>query len=206
MIKTTRKEVPAFILASASPRRMELLQYLNFPFAVRASHEDEDITNSLTPPEIVQTLARRKAKAVAINNPQSIILGADTIVVHQDNILGKPQDIEQARSMIRSLSNSTHRVLTGIAMLKTDKKGIIQQEDIFHESTRVTFGPIDGRLLESYLAEGNPLDKAGGYGIQDAWGALFTKHIEGDFYNVMGLPVHTLYKQLKQFAPVILDK
>lgn len=206
MNKTASEELPDFILASASPRRKELLQYLGFPFVVRPSHANEDISGSLTPCNMVQTLARRKTIAVAENSSKSIILGADTLVVHHGNILGKPENLKQARTMIRALRNSTHRVISGVALVKTDVRGTIQQKDSFCESTRVTFGNIDDRLLKRYLAEGTPLDKAGGYGIQDAWGALFTKRIEGDFYNVMGLPVHALYKHLKQFFPKILNK
>jgi septum formation protein len=202
--KKTRKERPAFVLASASPRRNELLQYFGFPFIVRPSFASESITNSLTPGENVQKLARRKAASVARIYPNSIVLGADTIVAHQNDIFGKPKDIGEARSMIQSLSGSTHQVITGIALLETDEEGTVNQKDVFCESTCVTFGMIDDQLLESYLAEENPIDKAGGYGIQDKWGAIFTKRIEGDFYNVMGLPVHTLYHRLKSFAPEVV--
>jgi septum formation protein len=199
--KTTRKELPAFILASASPRRKEILHYFDFPFIVRPSRASESITNSLTPCKKVQKLARRKAQTVAEESPEAIILGADTLVIHGSEVFGKPKNINHARLMIQSLSSSTHQVLTGVALLKTDEEGIIIQENIFCESTRVAFGRIDEKLLERYLAVGNPLDKAGGYGIQDKWGAIFIRYIEGDFYNVMGLPVHALYQRLRRFAP-----
>jgi septum formation protein len=199
--KTTRKELPAFILASASPRRKELLSYFGFPFIVRPSRANESVNDSLTPCKKVQMLALCKARAAAKGSPESIILGADTLVVHGDDILGKPENINHARSMIQSLSGSTHQVLTGVALLKTDEEGIVRQDEIFCESTRVTFAEIDDQLLEDYLAAGNPLDKAGGYGIQDKWGAIFTRSIAGDFYNVMGLPVHALYQRLRRFAP-----
>lgn len=205
MSKRSSYKSTAFILASASPRRKELMHHLNAPFIVRPSSVNENIEESLPPLKYVQTLATRKATAVSKDSPNSIILGADTVVVHQGDIIGKPENTEQARLMIQALRNSTHRVLTGISLNQTDKVAKITNSKTFCESTRVTFGDIRDELIENYVTHGHPLDKAGGYGIQDRWGAIFTKRIEGDFYNVMGLPVHELYRQLRDFAPTILD-
>lgn len=206
MSKNSSFNSAAFILASSSPRRKELLQYFGFPFSVRPPSASEEITNPLSPAEYVQTLARRKATAISQKSPGSIVLGADTVVAHQGNIIGKPENTGRARSVIRSLSNSTHRVMTGVSLIRTDKNGEIADSKTFCESTDVTFGVIENELIDDYLKNGHPLDKAGGYGIQDKWGAIFTKQIEGDFYNVMGLPVHELYQQLKDFDPELFKQ
>lgn len=103
------------------------------------------------------------------------------------------------------MSNNTHQVITGVALLKTDNNANILSKKRFCEKTTVTFTELSPSMIRNYMATGNPMDKAGAYGIQDDWGAIFTKRIEGDFYNVMGLPLHTLFQQLKDFAPNILQ-
>jgi septum formation protein len=199
------KKNSVFVLASASPRRKELLNRFGFPFTVQPSSIEEYIIEPQSPAENATRLALRKAVDVADGYHNAIILGVDTIVVHNGKMLGKPKDAAHAQAMLQTLSGSIHQVITGVALTKTDETGKICSEETFYEATRVKFGNLKDSAIQQYVANGSPLDKAGAYGIQDIFGALFVERIEGDFYNVMGLPIHALYKRLKYFAPELLN-
>ncbi|MBR3768045.1 MAG: septum formation inhibitor Maf [Clostridia bacterium] len=181
----------ALILASASPRRKELLRFITEDFSVRVSDVDEHTDPNLTPEEAVVTLAKIKGEAVSENYPDDTIISADTVVVLNDKILGKPHSPEEAFSMLSSLSGNTHTVYTGVYIISENKKiG-------FYDKTEVTFYTLSGDEINNYIKTGEPFDKAGAYGIQGL-GAILIKGISGDYYNVMGLPVAKLARTLKE--------
>lgn len=192
------------VLASQSPRRKKLLDLLNLKFSIEPSSCDETYGNNEHPSDIVQNLALRKATDVSKGKPSSLIIGADTLVVFKNMILGKPNSAEEAGKMLAKLSENKHEVLTGVALIKTDQQGNIGQKETFVEETIVQFGTLGAEEIENYVQNGSPMDKAGSYGIQDDWGATFVKRIEGDYYNVVGLPLYALYQHLKEFAPEVL--
>lgn len=196
----------SIILASASPRRKKLLELINLPFEVIPSPVGEAFDPGLSPPEIVETLALRKAKDVASGKKDKLVIGADTIVVFEDEILEKPDSPKQAVEMLQRLSNNTHQVFTGVALVKTDGKGNIRDSCSFAERTDVVFGELDPEDVSRYVDSGSPMDKAGAYGIQDDLGALFVEGIEGDYYTVVGFPLYAFYQTMKQFAPEYLHK
>ena len=185
------------ILASASPRRQELLKLIFDDFIIQTSSCEEN-TSFTTPSQYVMDLARQKAldvaKAVSDIHPDSLIIGADTIVFHENTILGKPKDKDEARQMITSLSGKTHFVYTGICLVSmTGEAPIIHSA---YDCTKVQVAPLTESEISTYISTLEPYDKAGGYAIQ----GLFGKHIlgiEGDYFNVVGLPVHLLYEELK---------
>jgi septum formation protein len=170
------------ILASASPRRRELLLQAGVAFDVRAADIDESRKPNEAPVDFVQRLALEKAEAVLALHPDAVVLGADTTVVLDGNVLNKPADVTEAEAMLRSLSGREHRVLTGIAMVSRD----MQKQHV--ETTTVFFAPISEEDLAHYLSTGDSLDKAGAYGIQ-GYAARWITRIEGDFFNVVGLPI-----------------
>lgn len=182
-----------FILASASPRRKKLLEQIGLSFEVHASDADESFDVNDSPENIVKQLAARKSKPVATLYPDSLILSADTIVVLEDAILGKPESETEAIRMLGRLSNNQHEVYTGIALSHPQSKRFFTDFAV----TKVTFAPLTEVEITSYVATGSPMDKAGAYGIQDDRGALFISEIQGDYYNVVGLPLHTFYTSLK---------
>ena len=188
------------ILASRSPRRKKLLEQIGLSFEVHPSAAEEVIKHS-DPQEIVEDLALLKAKDVAHNFKDSLVIGADTIVVYQDEILGKPSDPQQALSYLQQLSGNTHSVFTGVALVKTDKNGAVERTTAFNEQTKVVFSTLEIADMKAYVGTGNPMDKAGAYGIQDDLGALFVEMIEGDYYNVVGFPLNRFYRELKLFSP-----
>lgn len=183
------------MLASASPRRQELLCLITSDFTVFAPQADEHIPNGVLPCEAVEILAKRKARKAALMYPGDVIIGADTVVVINGQILGKPHDAADAARMLRLLSGNTHEVFTGVCVLSREK------EVVFHERTEVMFFPLSDSEIMRYAGTGEPLDKAGAYGIQGK-AALFIKGINGDYYNVMGLPVAGLYRVLSGFGAV----
>ncbi|MDX1672794.1 MAG: Maf family protein [Balneolaceae bacterium] len=189
------------ILASGSPRRKKLLEQINLVFSVEVPGIRETYDPDLDPDRIVKLLSARKAKQVAGNHEDTLVIGADTIVVFQARILEKPGSRQQAIEMLLALSGNTHQVFTGVTMIKTDGSGNIHSEKSFFEKTDVTFGSIERREAEAYVDTGSPFDKAGGYGIQDDWGSVFIQKIKGDYYNVVGFPLHAFYQNLKSFAP-----
>lgn len=170
------------ILASSSPRRRELMGYITQDFAVVTLPTQEDLPESIPPDKGVEALALRKAKAVAAQHPEDTVIGADTIVVLDGKVFGKPKDAPDAARMLRALSGREHTVYTGVAIVSP--KG----DTVFSEATAVRFIPLTDREIDAYIATGEPMDKAGAYGIQGR-GALLVTGITGDYYNVMGLPV-----------------
>lgn len=194
-----RLRVP-LVLASRSPRRRELLTRLGLAFEVAPAPDDERWPEGLEAAEAVEALAEQKASAVAPAHPEALTLGADTVVVLGGDVLGKPASPADARRMLRHLSGATHTVYTGLALLHPASRRRV----ISHEATRVTFAALSDDEIARYVATGSPLDKAGAYGIQDDHGALFVAGVEGDFYNVVGLPLHRLYRALREhFADLL---
>lgn len=191
------------VLASKSPRRARLLQQLGLPFEQQSSDLDEVWNFDQSPEKNVQRLAREKAESVSSYWPNALILGSDTSVICGDHILGKPTSVEDAARMLRLLSDSAHQVLTGVALVRTDHSGSPAEVVQFHESTTVRFGTLSEMEIDAYISTGSPMDKAGAYGIQDDKGALLVREIQGDYYNVVGLPLHSLYRELKFHFPDI---
>ncbi len=183
------------ILASRSPRRHKLLAQLGLDFEVHPSNLDENATNHRLPEQLVEQLALEKARAVAARFPEALTLGADTIVVIGGDVLNKPADEAEARAMLRRLSGRTHTVYTGVALVHPASR----REVVDYEATQVTFAPLTDAEIDAYVATGSPLDKAGAYGIQDDFGAVFIRRIEGDYYNVVGLPLHRFYRMLRNY-------
>lgn len=187
------------ILASGSPRRAEILRNAGFSFEVWPTNADESRLPDEPAADYVLRLARDKATIAARQMPaqsdQSVCIGADTTVVLGKHLLGKPESIEEARWMLRELSGQTHEVLTGIALVTTPN-----QRELTHvETTRVTFAVLSENEIESYIASGEPFDKAGAYGIQGLAGKYVTR-IEGCYFNVMGLPVSRLWRMLRDLS------
>ncbi|SMO77514.1 Maf family protein [Gracilimonas mengyeensis] len=188
------------ILASKSPRRKKLLEQIGFTFEVIPSHAEENPTKS-TPEEVVCELAELKATEVAASQPGCFIIGSDTIVEHEGEILGKPATPEEAKTTLKRLSETTHRVYTGVSFVKTDKNAEITGYHSFYEQTKVTFSALGEEEIDAYVKKGHPMDKAGAYGIQDDLGAIFVEKIEGDYYNVVGFPINRFFRELKHFYP-----
>ena len=182
-----------FILASSSPRRRDILTLTGVPFRVLVSDVDEVIPPGSTPAQAVQSLARQKAEAVR-RMPEAAgfpVVAADTVVYLDGKILGKPHSRQEAFSMLSSLSGRTHHVFTGVCILTTEGDPIL-----FCEETPVEFYPLSTAEIEDYIATGEPMDKAGAYGIQGR-ALVFVKRIDGDFFNVMGLPAARLIRTLR---------
>lgn len=189
-----------FVLASQSPRRQELLQTLGLNFRVLIDDTPEKADLSKTPAEIVKELAHQKAQNVLSHcRKGEIILSADTLVVFRGNILGKPNNKESARRMLDMLSGNTHEVYTGFCVIDTEREKVYTD----YECTQVTFKKLSDNEIENYIFTGEPMDKAGAYGIQGL-GALFIEKINGDYFNVMGLPLCKLGKILSTEFDVFL--
>lgn len=193
MIIQTDKKI---VLASASPRRKTLIKYLFSDYEVVPSSINEDNYKMLSPLEMSEFLATQKTKDVAKYCPDAIVIGCDTSVVLGERILGKPKDEAQARNMLSLLSDKTHKVITGVCLTHGDTSMS------FSVSTDVTFYELNDEEIDEYIQSGEPYDKAGGYGIQGL-GAVFVKEISGDFYNVVGLPVSRLYREVIEFLNLI---
>ena len=182
------------ILASSSPRRIELLRRLGLDFeVVKPLWETRVIDDD--PVEVAELTALEKARAVAGGFTEGLVIGADTVVVIDDEILGKPRDGEEARLFLRKLSGRVHRVITGIAVVDAGRG----REEVDHEVTEVKFKELSEEEIELYIASGEPFDKAGGYGIQGL-GSLFVEWIKGDYFNVVGLPIYRLSLLLRRFG------
>ena len=186
------------ILASASPRRKELLGLYGIPFTVRAADIDETMDPDKPPFDEVARLSREKALAVP-REPEDVVVAADTIVVCDGIVLGKPRDDAHAIEMLSLLSGRAHQVMTGCTVLRG------QKDETFTEVTDIHFRPLSPGEIRRYVATGEPMDKAGAYGIQGG-AALFCQRMEGDYYNVMGLPVCALGQVLKQIAPEWMEE
>mgnify|MGYP000512870188 CR=1 FL=1 len=188
------------ILASASPRRRELLAQMGMEFEVCPSQGEEKITEVL-PERAVMELAQQKAAEIAVKTEGNAwILGADTVVVYDQKILGKPKDAEDAKRMLCMLQDKKHQVYTGVTLIRIKKESghFYQESRTFSEGTDVSFYPMTEREICDYIATGEPMDKAGAYGIQGK-AAIFVKGIRGDYNNVVGLPIARLYQELKSW-------
>ena len=196
------------ILASSSPRRRELMAQAGFAFEVLVSEADETI-EAETPGEMVEVLSERKAAAVAeeikkqgFAEESVLLVGADTMVAIDGKKLGKPKDEKGAEEMLEELSGRTHQVYTGVTLIrlkKAENGSILQESRTFFEGTDVSFYPLTKEEIRSYIATGEPMDKAGAYGIQGK-AAVFVKEIKGDYNNVVGLPIARLYQELKNWS------
>ena len=178
----------SIILASASPRRKQLLTQIGLDFSVVPSTIKEDITLPLPPEAFTEHWARKKAKNVAENNPDSLIIGADTVVILNGKILGKPNNEKDSVLMLRSLSGTTHEVITGVSLIVLESEIDIT----FNELTFVSFNTLSNVDILNYINKYNPYDKAGSYGIQDGFSVHINK-VQGCYYNVMGLPLSSFY-------------
>ena len=195
------------ILASASPRRKELLEQIGLEFEICPAKGEEIITKTI-PEEVVMELSKQKAEEVAamvatfgenhkeITTPSDIlVIGADTVVAYEGKILGKPKDEEDAKRMLNMLQGNTHSVYTGVTLCLIDKSGKVG-EIVFNEKTDVTMHPMTAEEIERYVTTGEPMDKAGAYGIQGKC-AIYIEKIDGDYNNVVGLPISRIYQKLK---------
>ena len=185
-----RMRSAAIVLASGSPRRKQLLQQIDLEFLVIPSQVHEDFDLDLSPEKFVEHYAKEKAKDIAKAHPDKWIIGADTIVVFNAEILGKPKDRDDSFRMLKMLSGNTHQVFTGVSIQQSK----MQVSDTFHEYTNVTFNTLDDMVISYYIDTYKPFDKAGSYGIQD-WFSVCVNHIDGCFYNVMGFPLSMFYSR-----------
>lgn len=179
------------ILASKSPRRQELLKYITEEFEIKSAEVDEALPNGISPSEAVCYLSRIKAEPFKAEG--DIVIGADTVVAVDDKILGKPENHEEARQMLNMLSGKSHKVFTGVTII------IGEKTNTFFEETVVTFNQLTDDDIEKYIATGEPMDKAGAYGIQ-GYGSLLVQKINGDYFNVVGLPVSRLNIELNKMS------
>ena len=186
------------ILASASPRRKELLGLFKIPFTIRVADIDETMDNTKSPFDEVARVSRLKALAVE-RQEKDIVIAADTIVVCEDRVLGKPKDAAEAVEMLSALSGRDHQVMTGCTVLRGETL------QTFTEVTDLHFRELSRKEIENYVASGEPMDKAGAYGIQGG-AALFCERMVGDYYNVMGLPVCRLWETLKAMVPEVMEE
>jgi septum formation protein len=185
------------VLASKSPRRSHLLKSLGFDFKVVTADIDESLDTFLPPEAYCIHLAWSKAEKVAYSiKYEALVIGADTIVVLDDMIINKPETPEQAAQFLSLLSGNTHQVYTGITLMNSADKSWLTD----YQVTNVTFRDLDTKEILSYIRSGSPMDKAGAYGIQDDFGAVFVNHIEGCYYNIVGLPLEMLYSSIKKFV------
>ncbi len=180
------------ILASGSPRRRELMESLNIPFSVEALNIDETINEKGDLVSEIENLSFKKALAVFKKHPDSLVIGADTIVTMDNEVLGKPLDQEKAKAMLRKIAGRTHEVITGVSLISQ------KQSETFSVVSRVSFYPMDEEEIAAYAATLEPLDKAGAYAIQ-GYGARYIKRLNGDYYAVMGLPIGELYHRIKKY-------
>ena len=190
-----------FILASSSPRRRELLLRLQTPFDIILPDVDESIIPPEGSPETYCTaLAELKANDISQHYPNNLVIGSDTIVVLDNNIMGKPEDKAMAQNMLETLSGKTHHVYTGVCLKWADKN----IHHLFAEITMVTFRELSKGDINHYIESCPPFDKSGSYGIQD-WSAVFVKEIKGCYDNVVGFPISRFYQELKKLGINLLD-
>lgn len=186
-------QLPKLILASASPRRAEILGFVGWEFEKQTADVDEKLISGEKPADYVRRLAEEKAAAVAGKNENALVLGADTIVVVEEAIIGKPKDFDEAREMLHTLSGRWHEVFTGVALVQN------KEIQVGFQQTRVKFAELSEAEIEFLVEKGEPLDKAGAYAVQ-AQAALFIEKIEGDYWNVVGLPVNLIYQMVNGFS------
>lgn len=186
------------ILASASPRRKELLQYVVPEFDIVPADIDETVPEDIPAEESAEFLSVKKASFISEKYPESIVIGCDTVVVIGGEILGKPSDEDEAARMLQKLSGRTHEVITGVCLAYGELR------ESFSCRTMVKFYPLSKEEIAGYIATGEPMDKAGAYGIQGK-GCLLAESVNGDFFNVVGLPVSMLKRRLETFCDGILS-
>ncbi len=191
------------VLASRSPRRAHLLKQIGLKFITDPSSFDEEGVQLTDPDSLVRLISENKGLQVASRHANALIIAADTIVVLNKRIMGKPEDAKEARKMLSDLSNNTHTVYSGVFVALTDQNNNINNSFSISERTKVTFSPLTTHEIDRYIDSGSPFDKAGGYGIQDDTGSLFVKKIDGDFYNVVGFPLNAFYQKLKLEMPSV---
>lgn len=185
-----------YILASKSPRRKILLKQIGLNFRVRPSRINETLLENEPPEVAAKRIALEKAMDVALSDNRNIVIGADTIVVIDGKILGKPKTKNEARKMLSALSGREHTVYTGIALVDASTRR--WNSDVVR--TKVKFRKMTSVEIDSYVDSGSPMDKAGAYGIQDDYGAVFVERVNGCFYNVVGFPLSKFYLMLKDFT------
>jgi len=190
-MRAAPKEMPPLILASASPRRADLLRQMGLDFQVVDSQTPEVFRDQLSPNEVAQVNAYRKARSVSKKTPDALVIGADTIVALESRLFGKPSSLEEAYEMLEDLAGKTHIVVTAVCLLCLRQ----HRQRIFTDSTSVTFRKLDAVAIRRYLTAVNPLDKAGAYAIQEK-GELIIDHIQGSYSNVVGLPTEKLAEEL----------
>ncbi len=194
-------DMKKIILASSSPRRKELLEKIGLKFEVEPSNQAEDISSGLDPHELARVLSRNKALAVASNHKNAIIIAADTFIVFQGSIMGKPSTETEAREMLTRLSGRSHAVITGFTILDTDDNKTVSKS----VETKVHMKKLSSKEIDDYINSKEPLDKAGGYAIQGL-GAILIEKIEGDYFNVIGLPLCSLTESLKEFGIDVMNR
>jgi septum formation protein len=190
----------SIILASASQRRKEILAKTGLKFRVDESNYKENLDHGIKPRELAKFLSREKARDVARRHSNALVIAADTIVVLRGRLLGKPRNKEHAREMLKALSGKEHSVITGFTIIDT----AVKKELSVSVESKVFFRRLSEDEIEAYIRSGEPFDKAGSYGVQGL-GALLIKKIDGDFFNVMGLPLNVLAGSLKKFGVNILS-
>ena len=183
------------ILASASPRRKTILSQVGLDFTIEPSRINEDFSIDLLPKAFCEHWAREKANDIAKNHSDKLIIGADTIVIIDDKIIGKPKNYKESFAMLKSLSGKTHQVLTGVSFIHLD----FEIDFTFNEATDVSFCLLTDEEINKYIDKYRPYDKAGSYGIQDGF-SVYVEKINGCFYNVMGFPISKFYKFYKAIA------
>ncbi len=191
-------KLPRLILASASPRRSELLRNAAIPFEVQPAHVPEERASHETPTEYAQRLAREKALTILARNPDALVLGADTIVVVDEQVLEKPVNATDAARMLRLLSGRAHEVTTGVCLARSGSEGQ-PVADVRSSTTQVIFSPLNEDDIRFYISTGEPMDKAGAYGIQGI-AAQWIPKVNGDYSNVVGLPVQLVISMIKDAA------
>lgn len=180
------------ILASASPRRKEIMDLLNIPYEIKIADIDEKINKDNDLVKEIENISYLKALKIFKENKDTVVIGADTIVVVNNEILGKPKSKQEAKQMLEKLQNNFHHVITGVTILSS------KQSETFSNVSKVIFNPITSEEIDEYINTNEPMDKAGAYAIQGL-GAKFINSIEGDYYAIMGLPISELYKRLKRY-------
>ncbi len=187
------------ILASTSPRRKEILAKTKLPFIVAPSNYEEDMTLKFSPIELAKYLSAGKARSLINDYKDAIIIGADTFVVFQNKLLGKPKNEQEAREMLQMLKGKENDLITGVTIIDT----LNNKEKSFHEISKIFMKDIPDEIITAYIKTGEPLQMAGAYSIQEI-GAIFIDRIEGDFFNAMGLPLARLAEELKDFGVSVL--
>lgn len=189
------------VLASASPRRAALLEQLGLKFVVDPSNHEEPLDSKLPPERLVRALSLKKARTVARRYRNAVVIAADTIGILDGKVIGKPKSAVDARRILKKLSGRTHRVITGFTVIDTGSGKTATRA----VETKVRFRKLTPDEITAYVRTGEPLDKAGAYGIQER-GAIFINHIEGDYFNVIGLPLCALAETLRKFSVKVLDR